>query len=111
MSHAAGRTSTAGDEIERAMQRLLGRMRRASDPHPLHLEMLEDDLREGLGALGSVQEFFDGVVGLLSKPETRLSEIVDLADDPSVLERIDYLTEVVGSVRRRLLQLAAKSAS
>ena len=97
------------DEITRAIHGLRGRLRRTGDD-PLRLEFLEDDLREGERTVGEVQAFLDDVVALLSRPGARAADLVDLADDNTVLDRLDYLNVVVNNLRRRLSQLAARSA-
>lgn len=95
------------DRVEAAMQSLRGRLRRATDD-PLRIELLEDDLREGRRALGEVDEFFDEVIALLSDRKAPVSRYVDLADDPSVAERLEHLADAVHALRRRLLQLAVR---
>ncbi len=101
---------TDRDAIKDAVQQLRARMRRASDPDPIHLEFLEDDLREGQRTLEGVQNFFDEVVSLLGSPGVRATDLIDLADDPAVLDQVDYLVVVLGNLRRRLMQLATRSA-
>jgi len=99
------------DAIHQAIERLRARMRRTSDPDPMHLEFLEDDLREGMQAVSEIEAFFEDAIALLSSPSTRSVDLVDAADDPSVLERLDYLVVVVSNVRRRLMHLATRRSS
>jgi hypothetical protein len=98
------------DDIKHALHQLRSRMRRANDPDPMHLEFLEDDLREGKRTVESVQDFFEDVVTLLSSPGVRSADLVDLADDSAVLDQVDYLVVVINNLRRRLMQLALRSA-
>ena len=98
------------DAIKEAVGQLKSKMRRASDPDPLHLEFIEDDLREGKRTLEAVQGFFDDVVSLIGSPGVRSADLVDLADDPAVLDQMDYLVVLVGNLRRRLMQVATRQA-
>lgn len=97
------------EAIGEAMERLRRRMRRATDD-PVRVELLEDDLREGLKTTDEVKEFFDEVLTLLASPDARGHDLVDLADDPQILDRLDYLVVVVNNLRRRLMQVAARGA-
>jgi hypothetical protein len=103
---AGSRPELDGEEIRAIIGRLRARMRRANDPDPLHLEFIEDDLREGGAALEEVEAFFADVLRLLSSPEARAADLVDLADDTTVLDRLDYLVVVVNNLRRRLMHIA-----
>ncbi len=96
------------DRVDLAMENLRQRLRRASDD-PVRIELLEDDLREGRRALEEVDEFFGEVIALLSDRRASSSRYVDLADDPSVGQRLEVLSEAVHSLRRRLVQLAARN--
>lgn len=104
-------TPGSSDDIREALKSLRSRMRRANDPDPLHLEFIEDDLREGALALEEVEAFFADVLRLLSSRETRGADMVDLADDTAVLDRLDYLVVVVNNLRRRMLHLASRAAN
>jgi hypothetical protein len=95
------------DAIQQAVERLRRRMRRATDD-PVRIDLLEDDLREGLKSLDEVRDFFDDVLSALANPSTRGADIVDLADDGQVVDRLDYLVVVVNNLRRRLMQLAVR---
>jgi hypothetical protein len=99
------------DDIREALSRLRRRMRRADDPDPMHLEFIEDDLREGSHALDEVQAYFADILRLLSSTDTRAADLIDLADDTAVLDQLDYLVVVVNNLRRRVLHLASKRAS
>jgi hypothetical protein len=97
------------EAIRQAVDRLRKQMRRASDD-PVRVDLLEDDLREGLRTVAGVGEFFDDVVTLLANPDARGSDLVDLADDPHVVDQLDYLVVLVNNLRRRLMQLATRRA-
>jgi hypothetical protein len=98
-------------EIHAAMTRLKSRLRRAGDPHPVDIDLLEDDLREGRAALAEIEDLFTRLVGALGRSDARIGELVDLADDPRPGERVDQLATIVASLQRRVLQLAARRAS
>ena len=95
------------DAIRQAVSRLRHNMRRAKDD-PVRVDLLEDDLREGLKTVEEVREFFDDVLTLLANPSARGVDLVDLADDPQVVDRLDYLVVLVNNLRRRLMQVAAR---
>ena len=105
------RPEVGADEIREAFGKLRARMRRAHDPDPLHLEFMEDDLREGGAALEEVEGFFADVLKLVESSEARPADLIDLADDTAVLDRLDYLVVVVNNLRRRLLHLAQRAAN
>ena len=95
------------DSVREAIHAMRRRFRRATDD-PLQLELLEDDLREGQRTLEEVQAFFEDVLALLARSDAKASEMVDLADDKSIEDQLDYLVLVTGHVRRRLLQHATR---
>lgn len=97
------------DSIREAVLRLRRQMRRAGDD-PVRVDLIEDDLREGLKTVELVHEYFDDVLSMLASPATRGRDLVDLADDPQVLDQLDYLVVVVNNLRKRMLQLAAPRA-
>lgn len=107
---AGMRPDAGGDDIREALGRLRARLRRADDPDPLHLEFIEDDLREGSAALEEVEAFFADVLHLLASSDARAADLIDLADDTAVLDRLDYLVVVVNNLRRRLLHLAQRGS-
>ena len=94
--------------IREAVERLRRQMRRSSDD-PVRVDLLEDDLREGLKTVEEVRDYFDDVVTLLANPGTRGVDLVDLADDPQIVDRLDYLVVLVNNLRRRLMQLSVRS--
>ena len=103
-------TNGREDAIREAMVRLRTQLRRASDD-PVRVELLEDDLREGLRTVEDVRGFFDDVLALLVNPDTRGRDLVDLADDAQVVNQLDYLVVLVNNLRRRLMQLANRASS
>jgi hypothetical protein len=99
--------SSSRKEIHEALRALQSRLRRSTDD-PLHLEFLEDDLLEGKSALSDVQAFFGEILHLLARRDATAAELIDLADDNTVVERLDDLDRMVASLRKRLLQLAVR---
>ena len=95
------------DAIREVVQRLRSQTRRQGDD-PVRVDLLEDDLREGLKAVELVREYFDDVLTLLANPDTRARDVIDIADDPQVLDNCDYLVVVVNNLRRRLMQIATR---
>jgi hypothetical protein len=95
------------EAISEAIVRLRRQTRRQGDD-PIRVDLLEDDMREGLKTVDAVREYFDDVLTLLANPDTRARDVIDLADDPEVLDRLDYLVVVVNNLRRRLMQVATR---
>jgi hypothetical protein len=100
-------TTGREDAIREAMVRLRSKLRRAGDD-PVRVDLLEDDLREGLQTVEGLHGFFDDVLALLVNPDTRGRDLVDLADDSQVVDQLDYLVVLVNNLRRRLMQLATR---
>ena len=95
------------DAIHEAVDRLKGQTRRQGDD-PVRIDLLEDDLREGLRTVEVVREYFDDVLTLLANSGTRARDVVDIADDPQVVDQLDYLVVSVTNLRRRLMQIAKR---
>lgn len=95
------------DAIREVVQRLRAQNRRQGDD-PVRVDLLEDDLREGLKTVELVREYFDDVLTLLANPDTRARDVIDIADDSQVLDHCDYLVVVVNNLRRRLVQIATR---
>jgi hypothetical protein len=66
------------------------------------VELLEDDLREGLDALGDVECHFADVLDALRVERPSPLALLAVGDDQLVLQRLDALVGVVTQVRRRL---------
>jgi len=93
--------------IRKAISRLRGQTRRQGDD-PIRVDLLEDDLREGLRTAETVREYLGDVLALLANPGTRACDVIDLADDPQVVDELDYLVVSVNNLRRRLMQIATR---
>jgi hypothetical protein len=70
------------------------------------LDFLEDDLREGLDALGDVEAHFADVLEALQSSAPSPLSLLSAGDDLLVLQRLAVLEEVVRRVRRRMSQAA-----
>ncbi|MGC4115402.1 MAG: hypothetical protein QM765_12520 [Myxococcales bacterium] len=95
------------DAIREVVLRLRRQTRRQGDD-PVRVDLLEDDLREGLKTVELVREYIDDVLTLLANPDTRARDIIDIADDSQVIDNLDYLVVVVNNLRRRLVQIATR---
>jgi hypothetical protein len=70
------------------------------------VDLLGDDLREGLDALGDVECHFADVLDAMRMERPSPIALISLGDEQLVLERIEVLVRVVSQVRRRLSQAA-----
>ena len=96
------------DEVRAAVLLLRDRFFRRRGQDQVLVDFLEDELREGERAMGDVTSWFDEVLATIVAEDASAKTLVDLADDRTVLEQIDYLGEVVANLRKRLLQIAAR---
>ena len=97
----------AGDPIREAVDRLEAVLPRREDSQVL-LDFLEDDLREGLGALAEVESHFAEVIEAVGAERLSPISLLEAAEDLRVLNRLEYLMVVVAQLRRRLSQAAGK---
>jgi len=72
------------------------------------LDFLEDDLREAEAALGAVTDYLGGVEEALRDSRAGRRDLLALAVGGGTAEKIEYLGAMVASVRRRLVQVAAR---
>jgi hypothetical protein len=93
------------DPVREAALRLARALPARTDAAVL-VDFLEDDLREGLDALGDVESHFAGVLDALQDKNLSARALVDAGDDLRALERLEYLLTVVTQLRRRLSQAA-----
>lgn len=93
------------DPVREAAQRLARALPARTDAAVL-VDFLEDDLREGLDALGDVETHFADVLAALQAPKLSARALVDAGEDARALERLEYLLTVVTQLRRRLSQAA-----
>jgi hypothetical protein len=95
----------APDPLREAVSRLAQALPARADAQVL-LDFLEDDLREGLGALGDVEAHFTDVLDALRAPRLSPSALLEAGEDLLALQRLEYLLVVVSQLRRRLSQAA-----
>jgi hypothetical protein len=95
-----------GESVER-LERLLPRREDAE----VLLDFLEDDLREGLDAVGEVEAHFTDVLDALRSHKLSPATLIDAAEDYRVLNRLEYLSVVVAQLRKRLSQAAGQLRS
>ncbi|MCP3141218.1 hypothetical protein [Pyxidicoccus xibeiensis] len=94
------------DPVRVAMERLAHSLPARTDAAVL-MDLLEDDLREGLDALGDVEAHFTDLLDTLRTEDLSPVELLDAGEDTRVLQRLDYLHHVIVQLRRRLAQAAA----
>ena len=70
------------------------------------VDLLGDDLREGLDALGDVECHFADVLDAMRMERPSPVALISAGDDQLILERLEVLVGVVSHVRRRLSQAA-----
>ncbi len=93
------------DPLHQAVEHLGHVLPKRADSTVL-LDFLEDDLREGLNALGDVEAHFAEVLEALQQDALSPMSLLRAGDDYLVLERLEMLMGVVTRVQRRLSQAA-----
>ena len=104
---AARSAARTADPIRDAVSRLLERLPAREDCTVL-VDFLEDDLREGLNALGDVEAHFTDVLDALRSDHLGPIALIEASEDIDVLRRLEYLLVVVAQLRRRLSMAAGK---
>lgn len=94
------------DPVRVAVERLARALPARTDAAVL-LDLLEDDLREGLDALGDVEAHFTDLLDTLRTGDLSPVALVEAGEDLRVLHRLDRLHHVVVQLRRRLSQAAS----
>ena len=95
------------DAIKESVNRLERFLPEREDSEVL-LDFLEDDLREGLDAIGEVEAHFTDILDTLRSERPTPVRMIELAEDFRVLNRLEYLMVVVAQLRKRLSQAAGK---
>lgn len=93
------------DPLRQAVEHLGDALPERADSTVL-MDFLEDDLREGLDALGDVEAHFTDVLEALQPDALSPLALIQAGDDYLVLQRLEVLHDVVTRVRRRLSQAA-----
>jgi hypothetical protein len=70
------------------------------------LLLVDDDMREAALAIGSIERFLADALALLDGDDVNARELLRLATDGDVLDRLDTLSETFQSLRRRLGTIA-----
>ena len=104
-SSSASPRRTREDPLREAVESLARALPARADAAVL-VELLEDDLREGLDALGDVEAHFTDVLEALHPDALSPMGMLQAGDEQRVLERLELLMDVVTRVRRRLSQAA-----
>lgn len=99
--------SQSVDAIRESVQRLEELLPERDDSAAV-LGFIEDDLREGLDALGDVEAHFTDIMDALRSPRVTPVSLLEVSEDYRVLKRIETLMLVVEQLRRRLGQAAAQ---
>ncbi len=72
------------------------------------LLFVDDDVRETFATLANIERFLLDALAILDRDDVQPEDLRTLAGDGEVLERLDYLSETLQSLRRRLGTLAAE---
>ena len=95
------------DPIREAAGRLLEQLPDREDSSVL-ADFIEDDLREGFDAISDVEAHFTGVLDALRDGQLSPLRLLEAGEDFHVLQRLEYLHNVVAQLRRRLSRAAGK---
>jgi CRP-like cAMP-binding protein len=101
---AAGPAAAPGDPVEALRRRLSGQTAREH----VVLDFLADDLREAREALAGVQGYVGRIEASLAAADVSQQKLLALALGGGPIDQLDYLAEVLSSVRRRVAQVAAR---
>jgi len=91
-----------------AVEALRQRLASSTAREHVVLDFLEDDLREARAAISAVAAYVANVEAALSGVDPTQQHLLSLALGGGPAEKLDYLSSVLGSVRRRLAQVAAR---
>ena len=92
------------DPVEALRRRLSGKTAREH----VVLDFLSDDLKEAREAMGVVNGYLGRIEAVLADPEVSQQKLMALALGGGPLEQLEYLSEVLANVRRRVAQVAAR---
>jgi hypothetical protein len=97
--------STGDDPLGEAMENLARALPARADAEVL-VDLLGDDIRQGLDAMGDVECHFADVLDAMRMERPSPMTLVSMGDDQLVLERIEVLVSAVSQIRRRLSRAA-----
>lgn len=95
------------DSISEAVERLERALPPRADAAVV-VELLEDDLREGLLAISDVEAHFTDVLDTLRGQRLSPITLLEVSDDQRALAQLENLLNVVTRVRRRMSQAAGQ---
>jgi hypothetical protein len=101
---AAAPAQAPADAVEALRRRLGGTTAREH----VVLDFLSDDLREAKEALAILAGYLGRIEAVVGHAEVTQQQLLSLALGGGPIEQIDYLAEMLSSVRRRLAQVAAR---
>lgn len=101
---AAGPAALADDPVDALRRRLSGQTAREH----VVLDFLSDDLKEAREALAVLQGYLGRIDDVLAAPDVSQEKLLSLALGGGPIGQIEYLAEVLSSVRRRVAQVAAR---
>jgi hypothetical protein len=93
------------DPVRVAAERLAQALPARTDASVL-VDLLEDDLREGLDALGDVEAHFTDLLDTLRTETLTPAALLEAGEDMRVLQRLDCLHDTIVQLRKRLSQAA-----
>ena len=92
------------DPVEALRRRLAGPTAREH----VVLDFLADDLKEAREAMTVLTSYLARIDACIADPEITQQKLLGLALGGGPIDQIDYLAEVLASVRRRMAQVAAR---
>lgn len=95
------------DVVTEAVARLARRLPQRTDARVV-MDFLEDDLREGMGALSDVEAHFTDLLDTLRSSRLSPISLLEAADDQRVLGQLETLHNIVSRLRRRMSQAAVQ---
>jgi hypothetical protein len=95
------------DGLGAAMRRLKSRLPLGTDSEVL-IDLLSDDLEQGLTQVADVENHFSEIVEALSRESLSAVRLVELSENLQVLDRLEHLNQLAQQIRRRLSQAAGK---
>ena len=101
-------TATEGEEpVAAAVAGVRRRLFRKSHTDQVAADLIEDDLREAVGAFSEVGSFLSDLLDALAG-NASAADLVAAGDDGAIQDQLEYLSRIVRSLRRRIALLAAR---
>src|SRR5579883_2807975 len=79
-----------------------------TDKHELQnlLLFVDDDLRQTARAVESIEGFLVSALNLLEREDLTRDDLVELAENDQVFAELDELSDMLGSLRSKMLRIA-----